>query len=272
MQKSLVTSLETRGTAHREAALKAGVPLPALEELVNKHLLRSEWRNGSDWFELTHDRLIGPIVASNRRHAQRRRDRRWSWAATAGAVAVAVVATILAKPILGSSTSPSSAQLRTLSAEATAKAVVRLTRFFPLPPVITVPARNRLYQQGTMVTARFACLRAAATAITRCVGNVPAGLGINTFALGPHRFTVTATFADGVATATTVGYTVVAYPVAAYDGHAVAINYPSGWRIEAAEVPKPGYTDTTIVSPGDPNTLLRVDVTPRPRNLLQSAR
>jgi hypothetical protein len=34
--------------------------------LDNMHLIRSEWRDGARWYELTHDRLIKPIKDSNR--------------------------------------------------------------------------------------------------------------------------------------------------------------------------------------------------------------
>jgi len=38
------------------------------------------------------------------------------------------------------------------------------------------------------------------------------------------------------------------------------VDYPSNWTVQAAEVQHSYGTDTTIVSPDDPNTLLRVDV------------
>ena len=46
-----------------------------------------------------------------------------------------------------------------------------------------------------------------------------------------------------------------------YNGQAFSINYPRGWNIQTAEVPQSwGGTDTTIVSPSDAHTLVRIDV------------
>ena len=47
-----------------------------------------------------------------------------------------------------------------------------------------------------------------------------------------------------------------------YNGHAFSIVYPSGWQIQDAEQKESYGTDTTFVSPSDPNTLMRVDVSP----------
>jgi hypothetical protein len=49
-----------------------------------------------------------------------------------------------------------------------------------------------------------------------------------------------------------------------YNGKAFSISYPSGWQVQDAEQSRLGYTDTTIVSPTDQNTLIRVDVTSNP--------
>jgi hypothetical protein len=38
-----------------------------LSLFTNKHLIRSEWRAGARWYELTHDRIVNPILASNKR-------------------------------------------------------------------------------------------------------------------------------------------------------------------------------------------------------------
>jgi hypothetical protein len=79
VESALVTSLGTRGLEHRQAALEAGTTQEAIEELVDGHLLRAERRAGSDWYELTHDRFIAPIKASNatfRERAAHRRRRR----------------------------------------------------------------------------------------------------------------------------------------------------------------------------------------------------
>jgi hypothetical protein len=49
-----------------------------------------------------------------------------------------------------------------------------------------------------------------------------------------------------------------------FAGRAFSVAYPRGWTITAAETPAPWGTDTTISAPGDPYTMLRVDVTTNP--------
>ena len=56
----------------------------ALDELERRHLIHAEWRSGTRWYELTHDRLIDPIRSSNERFRGRRLRRR---AFTGGALA-----------------------------------------------------------------------------------------------------------------------------------------------------------------------------------------
>jgi NTE family protein len=43
------------------------IPWAAVHALERHHVIRAEWRANAHWYELTHDRLIGPIRASNRR-------------------------------------------------------------------------------------------------------------------------------------------------------------------------------------------------------------
>ncbi|MGA2928352.1 MAG: hypothetical protein ABSG43_20635 [Solirubrobacteraceae bacterium] len=48
-----------------------------------------------------------------------------------------------------------------------------------------------------------------------------------------------------------------------YSGHAFSIDYPAGWKLENREKRQSwGGTDTTIVFPGHPNALIRIDVRP----------
>lgn len=49
-----------------------------------------------------------------------------------------------------------------------------------------------------------------------------------------------------------------------FAGRAFSIAYPQGWSVKAAEAPAPWGTDTTIVAPDDPHTMIRVDVVTRP--------
>lgn len=61
----LITPTGTRGTVFRGVEETGGVPTKTVDELVNQHLVISEIRGGAKWVELTHDRLIDPIKASN---------------------------------------------------------------------------------------------------------------------------------------------------------------------------------------------------------------
>jgi len=62
----LITSMGTRGTVYRSPKSTAGIPNAAIDALENQHLIRAEYRAGARWYELTHDRFIGPIRASNK--------------------------------------------------------------------------------------------------------------------------------------------------------------------------------------------------------------
>jgi len=66
-EQSLITSAGTRGTVFRGPKETGDLPNAAVDELVNQHIIRAELRGGSRWYELTHDRFIAPIKASNER-------------------------------------------------------------------------------------------------------------------------------------------------------------------------------------------------------------
>lgn len=69
----LITPAGTRGTVYRGREDTGKVPNAAVDILENLHLIRGEWRSGARWYELTHDRFIGPIQRSNAAwHAARR--------------------------------------------------------------------------------------------------------------------------------------------------------------------------------------------------------
>jgi cell wall-associated NlpC family hydrolase len=89
---AFITPLETRGTVYWTPTTTAGMPAEAIEEMDRRHLIRAEVRAGARWYELTHDRLIGPVRASNRARraalAARRRRR--------AGIGSAVVFTLLA--------------------------------------------------------------------------------------------------------------------------------------------------------------------------------
>src|SRR5262249_44451149 len=70
IESDFVTSIGTRGTVYlggwwtRRSA--------ALDELERRHVIHAEWRAGTRWYELTHDRLIHPTRSSNHRFGGRR--------------------------------------------------------------------------------------------------------------------------------------------------------------------------------------------------------
>jgi hypothetical protein len=49
-----------------------------------------------------------------------------------------------------------------------------------------------------------------------------------------------------------------------FAGRAFSIAYPRGWTVTGAEAPAPWGTDTTIIAPGDPHMMVRVDVVTSP--------
>jgi len=65
--EKLITPAGTRGTAlwDEEKGEAAGLPGAAVEELAAQHLIRSESRAGGTWYELSHDRLVDPVMADN---------------------------------------------------------------------------------------------------------------------------------------------------------------------------------------------------------------
>ncbi|HTP09035.1 MAG TPA: ATP-binding protein [Anaerolineae bacterium] len=62
---TLITPMKTRGPALRGPAETGGMPNAVIDALERQHLIRAELRAGAYWYELAHDRLVGPIVASN---------------------------------------------------------------------------------------------------------------------------------------------------------------------------------------------------------------
>jgi len=87
-ERDLITPMGTRGTAYRGAKSTGGVPNVAIDALEGQHLIRAERRAGARWYELTHDRFIGPIQRSNETWRAARRER---WLRIGGGVAVVLV-------------------------------------------------------------------------------------------------------------------------------------------------------------------------------------
>jgi len=72
----LITADSRRGTVHRGINSTEGLDNRAIDALEDIHLIRSERRAGSRWYELTHDRLIEPIQQSNQTWKDKIRSRR----------------------------------------------------------------------------------------------------------------------------------------------------------------------------------------------------
>ena len=94
IESDFITPAETRGIVFVGETSDGAGFRHAVGELESQRLIRAEWRAGVDWYELTHDRLIEPIRASNGRYRQAgaRRLRRWLAASVAIAAIVAAIA------------------------------------------------------------------------------------------------------------------------------------------------------------------------------------
>ena len=64
----LITTRETRSLVYRDEDLGAteGLPNEAVDSLYEAYLIRATKRGGDTWYELAHDRLVEPILLSNR--------------------------------------------------------------------------------------------------------------------------------------------------------------------------------------------------------------
>jgi CHAT domain-containing protein/tetratricopeptide (TPR) repeat protein len=64
-EQVLITPLQTRGSVFQGRDATGGVPNSVVADLEREHLITGERRGRARWYELTHDRLIEPIRASN---------------------------------------------------------------------------------------------------------------------------------------------------------------------------------------------------------------
>ncbi len=62
----LITPMQTRGLVLRGPETTGTLPNAAVDVLSHNYIIRSEVRAGARWYELSHDRLIAPILSSNR--------------------------------------------------------------------------------------------------------------------------------------------------------------------------------------------------------------
>jgi hypothetical protein len=94
-ERDLITPMGTRGTAYRGAESTGGVPNAAIDALEAQHLIRAERRAGARWYELTHDRFIGPLQRSNEAWRAARRQRWLRIAGSAMASLILLLVTVL---------------------------------------------------------------------------------------------------------------------------------------------------------------------------------
>jgi WD40 repeat protein len=64
-QGELITSQGIRNQVAMGVEASGGLPNATIFQLVDAHLIRSEKRGGTTWFELSHDRLVSPIREDN---------------------------------------------------------------------------------------------------------------------------------------------------------------------------------------------------------------
>lgn len=71
IETELITSAHTRGLVYRGEEETKRLPNAVVDSLTNSYIVRVEVRGGDTWYELAHDRLVEPILESNRRWQQR---------------------------------------------------------------------------------------------------------------------------------------------------------------------------------------------------------
>ena len=67
VERTLITPNGTRGTVFRGDTETGGIPNAVVDELENQRIIRMELRGGAPWYELTHDRFVETVQASNQK-------------------------------------------------------------------------------------------------------------------------------------------------------------------------------------------------------------
>ena len=86
-----------------------------LSELEDAHLIRADRRRGAQWYELTHDRFVEPIRASNSDFHRRRRKKQLRFAIPVAVVALMALTSIAVDALGPASTTPGGARSEQLS-------------------------------------------------------------------------------------------------------------------------------------------------------------
>ncbi|GII03917.1 hypothetical protein Pta02_59250 [Planobispora takensis] len=66
LRRNFITELGTREIVYEGETLTAGEPNYVIRALVDRHILREEIKAGTRWCELSHDRLIEPLLRDDR--------------------------------------------------------------------------------------------------------------------------------------------------------------------------------------------------------------
>jgi WD40 repeat protein len=64
--RTLITPMGTRSTVFRGEDSTGGIENNVVDYLERRHIVRAEIRAGARWYELTHDRLVDPILQNNK--------------------------------------------------------------------------------------------------------------------------------------------------------------------------------------------------------------
>ncbi|MEM7032509.1 MAG: WD40 repeat domain-containing protein, partial [Chloroflexota bacterium] len=64
--ENLITPVGTKGLVYRGSSETDGLPNAAVDSLNESYIIRADTRGSDRWYELAHDRLIEPILESNR--------------------------------------------------------------------------------------------------------------------------------------------------------------------------------------------------------------
>ncbi|MBN2389858.1 MAG: WD40 repeat domain-containing protein [Anaerolineae bacterium] len=64
-ENQLITRAQTRALIYQDTHTTAGLDNAIVARLEDLYLLRAESRGGSQWYELTHDRMVAPILQAN---------------------------------------------------------------------------------------------------------------------------------------------------------------------------------------------------------------
>jgi hypothetical protein len=134
IEDDFITSVGTRGTVYRSEWEGLGTALDTLEE---RRLVRSEFR-GTQWYELTHDRLIEPVRRSNAEYFAERTRRRLRLVTGALPVAVVLAAILIPFFALRHSRAPTARASAAAAALSSAQQRLNLSQRLAAVPATSV--------------------------------------------------------------------------------------------------------------------------------------